>query len=174
MFFFLFQQGFVDFYSRRPNSAEDESPWDGAKVIKYGVLAIGAVALGALLTQRTWRPGGVAFSHVTVQWAWPALVTSHWVEQPKGGGHKRQAFGPLSQIAFVLNLCFAEGLDSVICVQQFIVVEADLLAGWQQMGGWKLQDVWKGGGVDAALTNLVTSWCWGDNFDFKLISWNVK
>ena len=48
--FYLLQQGFVDFYSRRDQSANDDNPW-----VKYGVLgAVGVVVLGALMTQRTW------------------------------------------------------------------------------------------------------------------------
>lgn len=46
--------GFVEFYENG-HSRRTESPWDNiAGVIKYGMLgAIGAVALGAILTQRT-------------------------------------------------------------------------------------------------------------------------
>ncbi|KAK3103484.1 hypothetical protein FSP39_019575 [Pinctada imbricata] len=47
-------QGFVDFYSRRHNNTDQDNPWDGSRVFKLGVLgALGAVALGAILTQRT-------------------------------------------------------------------------------------------------------------------------
>lgn len=42
-------QGFVDFYSRKDQSNNDDNPW-----VKYGVLgAVGVVVLGALMTQRT-------------------------------------------------------------------------------------------------------------------------
>ncbi|OWF51020.1 apoptosis regulator R1-like isoform X1 [Mizuhopecten yessoensis] len=46
--------GFVEFYEKG-NTRRRESPWDNISgVIKYGMLgAIGAVALGAILTQRT-------------------------------------------------------------------------------------------------------------------------
>lgn len=47
--FCLLQQGFVEFYSRKDRSTNDDNPW-----VKYGVLgAVGVVVLGALMTQRT-------------------------------------------------------------------------------------------------------------------------
>ncbi|XP_061186042.1 apoptosis regulator R1-like isoform X1 [Saccostrea echinata] len=42
-------QGFVDFYSKRDRSTNDDTPW-----VKYGVIgAVGVLALGAFMTQRT-------------------------------------------------------------------------------------------------------------------------